>query len=212
MPDPGVGQPKFCCGGGFAAPPAEPKEPGSNKTAGDPVALSTGMFALEQTDLILPGRMPLVIHRGSRSQIVPPVVPLPRRFPRTLVNLEEFGINTALLEYDDRLTVSGATAFYITGFERTLFTRNPDGIYIANRVPSMRGIIIRVNADGTSSLREKNGTVRSFDSTGWLRSITDRNGNTITVVRTGPGNPRDPGAWRPGPHLYVQRGTHHPNH
>ena len=94
VPDPGVGQPKFCCGGGFVAPPAEPKEPASNKLAGDPVSLATGMFALEQTDLILPGRLPVVIRRGSRSQIVPPLVPLPRRFPRTLVNLEEFGINT----------------------------------------------------------------------------------------------------------------------
>ena len=186
VPDPGVGQPKFCCGGGFVAPPAEPKEPASNKLAGDPVSLATGMFALEQTDLILPGRLPVVIRRGSRSQIVPPLVPLPRRFPRTLVNLEEFGINTALLEYDDRLTVSGATAFYITGFERTLFTRNnTDGTYTTTRVPSLRGVIVRVQQDGTATLREKNGTIRSFDSNGWVRSITDRNGNTVTVVRNG---------------------------
>ena len=185
VPDPGVGQPKFCCGGGFPAPPRDAKGPGTDTLVGEPVSASTGMFHLEVTDLVLPGRIPVVIKRGYRSQIVPPVFPTPRRFPRTLVNLEEFGINTALLEYNDRLTISAATAFYTTGFERSLLTRNTDGTYTSNRVPFLRGLIVRVNQDGTSTLREKNGTVRTFGSDGWLQRITDRNGNTVTIVRNG---------------------------
>ena len=34
-------------------------------------------------------------------------------------------------------------------------------------------------------MRDKNGTVRAFGTDGWLHSITDRTGNTITIVRTG---------------------------
>ena len=185
VPDPGVGQPKFCCGGGFPAPARDAKGPGTDTLVGDPVSASTGMFHLEVTDLVLPGRIPLVIKRGYRSQVVPPVFPTPRRFPRILVNLEEFGINTALMEYDDRLTISGSTAFYVTGFERSLLTRATDGTFTSNRVPFLFGLIVRLNLDGTSTLREKNGTVRTFGSDGWLRSITDRNGNTVTVVRSG---------------------------
>lgn len=104
---------------------------------------------------------------------------------RELVNTNAFGINTALLEYNDRLTISGSTAFYITGFERSLLTRQTDGTYTSNRRPFLRGLIVRVNADGTSTLREKNGTVRSFDTNGWLQRITDRNGNTVTILRSG---------------------------
>lgn len=185
VPDPGVGQPKFCCGGGFPAPPRDAKGPGTDTLVGDPVSASTGMFHLEVTDLVLPGRIPVVIKRGYRSQIVPPVFPTPRRFPRTLVNLEEFGINTALFEYNDRLTISGSTALHVTGFERSLLTRNTDGTYTSNRVPFLRGLIVRVNQDGSSTLREKNGTVRTFGADGWLQRITDRNGNTVTIVRNG---------------------------
>lgn len=183
VPDPGVGQPKFCCGG--AVPAATREATGSDTLVGDPVSASTGMFHLEVTDLVLPGRIPVVIKRGYRSQIVPPTFPIPRRFPRTLVNLEEFGINTSLLEYNDRLTLSGTTAIYITGFVRSLFNRNTDGTYTSDRRPFLRGLVVRVNQDGTSSLREKNGTVRTFGSDGWLQRITDRNGNTVTIVRNG---------------------------
>ncbi|MEQ1794758.1 MAG: PKD domain-containing protein [Nitrospira sp.] len=184
VPDPGVGQPKFCCGGGFPAPAREAKGPGTDTLAGDPVSISTGMFHLEVTDLVLPGRIPVVIRRGYRSQIVPPTTS-PRRFPRTLVNLEEFGINTALLEYNDRLTFSAATVIYTTGFERSMLTRSAEGVYTSNRAPFLRGLVVRVNQDGSSTLREKNGTIRSFGADGWLQRITDRNGNAVTIVRNG---------------------------
>ncbi|MEQ1680886.1 MAG: RHS repeat-associated core domain-containing protein [Nitrospira sp.] len=36
-----------------------------------------------------------------------------------------------------------------------------------------------------STLRDKNGTVRTFNSQGFLTAITDRTGNTVTVVRNG---------------------------
>jgi len=36
-----------------------------------------------------------------------------------------------------------------------------------------------------STLRDKNGTVRTFNSQGFITAITDRNGNTVTIVRNG---------------------------
>ena len=49
----------------------------------------------------------------------------------------------------------------------------------------LAGMIARRNQDGSSTMREKTGTVRTFSSDGWIRSITDRNGNTVTIVRSG---------------------------
>lgn len=39
--------------------------------------------------------------------------------------------------------------------------------------------------DGASTLRGKHGTVRTFGADGWLRSLTDRTGNSLTIVRSG---------------------------
>jgi hypothetical protein len=187
IPDPGVGQPKFCCGITFIARQQlaalgfiDPID------AGDPVLLQTGMFNLQQTDLVLPGRIPVVIRRAYRSQDPgdPPSFAPPAR---ELVNSNAFGFNTAQLDYDDRMTIAGngQTLSYISGFSRENLSLQPDGTYRTGRTPAMTGRIGRVNQDGTSTLRDKNGTVRTFGSDGWIRSITNRNGNTVTVVRSG---------------------------
>ena len=80
---------------------------------------------------------------------------------------------------------NGQTLSAIAGFTRENLSLQPDGTYRATRSPEMAGWIGRVNQDGTSTLRDKNGMVRSFGSDGWIRSITDRNGNTVTIVRSG---------------------------
>jgi len=152
----------------------------------DPVMLQTGMFTLDQTDMVLPGRIPVVIRRAYHSQ--DPGNPLLEAPPaRELVNSNAFGFNTTLMDYDDRLEGGGTgqTLTYTSGFSRERFSLQTDGTYRADRTPMLAGMIARRNQDGSSTLRDKNGTVRTFGSDGWIRSITDRNGNTVTIVRSG---------------------------
>ncbi len=193
IPDPGVGQPKFCCGGGTTAPGiiSRTSAPAlrlfkAAKKALDPVLLQVGMFALDETDMVLSGRIPVAIRRAYHSQ--DPGDPINEQPPaRELVNSNAFGFNTTLMEYDDRLQGdgSGQTLSYTSGFDRERLSLRGDGTYRTDRIPALTGWVGLRNQDGTSSLRDTNGTVRSFGSDGWLRSITDRNGNTVTIVRNG---------------------------
>jgi len=190
IPDPGVGQPKFCCGIFFVVMQQLAALFGfDEENAGDPILLQTGMLNVQQTDLVLPGRIPIVISRAYHSQdpgSPPGAIP---GFPpvRELVNSNAFGFNTTLMDYDDRMEIrgNGQTLSYIFGFSRENLSLQPDGTYRSSRTPTMAGRIGRVNQDGTTTLREKNGTVKTFGADGWIRSITDRNGNTVTIVRSG---------------------------
>lgn len=190
IPDPGVGQPKFCCGIFFVVMQQLAALFGfDEQNAGDPILLQTGMLNVQQTDLVLPGRIPIVIRRAYHSQ--DPGTP-PGQLPafppvRELVNSNAFGFNTTLMDYDDRMEIrgNGQTLSYIFGFSRENLSLQTDGTYRSSRTPTMAGQIGRVNQDGTSTLRSKNGTVKTFSADGWIRSITDRNGNTVTIVRSG---------------------------
>ena len=73
----------------------------------------------------------------------------------------------------------------ITEISRARFSLQTDGTYRDNRTPLLAGLVGRRNQDGTSTLRDKNGTVRTFGSDGWIRTITDWNGNQVTIVRSG---------------------------
>ena len=194
IPDPGVGQPKFCCGGAASVPTgggsqsAPPLPFFAALPVADPVLAQTGMFSLDQTDLVLPGRIPVVIRRAYHSQdpgVASDTNPIPPA--RELVNSNAFGLNTTLLDYDDRLEGGGTgqTLTYTSGFNREQLSLQTDGTYRADRTPMLAGLIGRRNQDGSSTMRDKNGTVRTFGSDGWLRSITDRTGNTVTIIRTG---------------------------
>ncbi|MBI4002360.1 MAG: RHS repeat-associated core domain-containing protein [Nitrospira defluvii] len=96
-------------------------------------------------------------------------------------------LSITIYDYDDRLEGGGTgqTLTYTSGFSRERFSLQADGTYRNDRTPMLAGMIARRNQDGSSTLREKNGTVRTFGVDGWLRSITDRNGNTVTIVRSG---------------------------
>lgn len=193
IPDPGVGQPKFCCGGGSTAPGFATRLSAAALTffdllfGADPVILQTGMFSLDQTDMVLPGRMPVVIRRAYHSQ--DPGLPGDPGSPpaRELVNSNAFGFNTTLMDYDDRLEPfgNGQALTYTSGFSRERFSLQTDGTYRADRTPMLAGMIARRNQDGSATLRDKNGIVRTFGIDGWIRNITDRNGNSVTIVRSG---------------------------
>lgn len=187
VPDPGVGQPKFCCGASFVTraaavlPALGFVDP---QTGGDPVLLATGQLSVEATDLVLPGRIPIVIRRAYRSQDVgAPADFIPTR---RLVNGNAFGSNTALLEYDDPLQGSGQVLFYTSGFSQERLSLQADGTYRNSGVPTLAGRYATKHLDGTTELRDKDGTIRTFDpANGFLTSIVDRNGNAVTIVRSG---------------------------
>jgi YD repeat-containing protein len=73
----------------------------------------------------------------------------------------------------------------ITKLSQEMLSLQADGTYCTDRVPLMLGRGGQRNQDGTATLRDKDGTVRTFNAQGFITAITDRNGNTVTIVRTG---------------------------
>lgn len=82
-----------------------------------------------------------------------------------------------VLKVTDGVTVSAICASQAGRRDR--YARNADGSYAAP--PSLNNTLIE-NANGTFSLREKNGTTKSFNANGKLIQITDRNGNSLTIA------------------------------
>lgn len=177
--DPGVGIPKFCCGGGRYVPPPPPPIDDNPTTGGDPVVLSTGQLAIEATDLVLPGRHPVVIRRAYRS------------FSGSFSAVGTLGLlggQTTLLSYNETLRPSGTQALaYISGFGQSLLSRQADGTYSNAARPGLRGMIATRNPDGSGQVRLKDGTALTFDTNGRLVERRDRHGNAVTIVRDGSG-------------------------
>jgi len=181
IPDPGVGIPKFCCGGGGARvpPPPPPPDPDPLPTGTDPVILTTGQFINEMTDLVLPGRIPVVIQRAYRS---------PESGFSPVPTLGLFGRRTTLLNYNETLRLSGTQALaYVTNFGRALLAQQADGTFSTATSTRMRGLVATRNLDGSAQIRLKDGTQKLFDANGFLVAIKDRNGNQITILRDGAG-------------------------
>lgn len=181
IPDPGVGIPKFCCGGGGARvpPPPPPPDPQPLPKGTDPVVLTTGQFINEMTDLVLPGRIPVVIERAYRS---------PESGFSPVPTLGLFGRRTTLLNYNETLRLSGTQALaYVSNFGRALLALQPDGTFSTATSTIMRGLVATRNLDGTAQIRLKDGMLKLFDVNGFLVGIKDRNGNTVTIVRDGAG-------------------------
>ena len=184
--DPGVGIPKFCCGAAAfeAANSPQNEQPGPTPQQGqatlgaDPVDLSTGIFMLSATDLMLGGRTPLAITRSYRSGDT---------------NTGVFGLGT-MMGYEEFLQLTSATVltYVYHGDARTTFVQQPDGTYTNDTVPAFRGARITVNADGSRTLRDKGGRSVTFwpaySGAGPLNvavpyTVTDANGNQLTLSR-----------------------------
>ncbi len=176
---------QFCCGGAaFRRPPPPPTTPptlaassrppqGASAAAGEPVDLSTGLFILEKTDLLLPGRIPITLTRTYRTLDASP---------------GPFGPGTSN-PYDIFLQAQGPDLLllFLPGNSRSLWSRGADGLFRNDQVPAYRGATITPNPDGTRTLRWKDGSVWRFDPNGRLISQTDRNGNTLTITRDSQG-------------------------
>ena len=183
--DPATGQPygmpRFCCGAWrpvYPPPPptvnpnliAPATSPGGTK-GGEPVDLATGLFTLEKTDLVLPGRLPLVLTRTYRSgdtQVGP------------------FGIG-GRHGYDAFLVFSTPAAteqliLVMPDLTRYAFARQADGSFRNATDPAMQGAVVTLSGS-TRVLTFKDQTVWTFDGNGRLITQRDRNGNTVTITR-----------------------------
>jgi len=177
--DPGVGIPKFCCGAAaynkrlatHGQSPGPSPQPGAGQSGADPVDLSTGIFMLTETDMVIPGRIPMVVTRSYRSGDVA---------------VGPFGRGTTM-SYDDilPLTAPGVLTYVYRGSARTQFFLQGDGSYVNNTVPAFRGARITINpTTGIRTLRHRNGSAIDFDTGGLMVAVRDRNGNQITISRS----------------------------
>jgi RHS repeat-associated protein len=181
--DAGVGIPKFCCGAvlwnpqetGAGQQPGPTSQAGNEVPGADPVDLATGIFTLRKTDLVLPGRIPVAITRSYRSGDT---------FPSA------FGVGTRM-SYDEFLQQPSSTVItYVYGAgARTTFIQQADGSFTNGAVPAFRGVTLRMNADGTRTLRYKDGRTVTFDSSGLQIARKDAAGNQVTILRTVETNP-----------------------
>jgi RHS repeat-associated protein len=179
------GMPRFCCGAWRPVyppppPPANPNlaapgtSPGGTK-GGEPVDLATGFFTLEKTDLVLPGRLPLVLTRTYRSGDT---------------QVGSFGIG-GRHTYDAFLVfpTTGATEQVILvmpDLTRYAFARRADGSFQNATDPGMQGAVVTLSGSNRI-LRFKDGAVWTFDGNGRLVTQQDRNGNTVMITRDGQG-------------------------
>ncbi|MFQ5656705.1 MAG: DUF6531 domain-containing protein, partial [Candidatus Methylomirabilales bacterium] len=147
--DPGVGLPRFCCGAFcFAAatnPSLDSQSPvPQGERGGEPVDLATGLFILEKTDMVLPGRLPIVVTRTYRTNDS---------------SQGPFGIGTSALFSEVLQAPSSESLIYVQpGNTRIPFALQPDGTFINETIPSFQGAKIIPNTDGTRTLQFKDGS------------------------------------------------------
>jgi RHS repeat-associated protein len=176
------GIPRFCCGAltpvfnfinrlfGYSGGPND-----GGKNAGDPVDVSTGYFYVDKTDMVLPGRLPIVVTRTYRSNLD---IPGP------------FGIGTSV-SFDFALVSpdsfsSQAIVLISPGNRQDNFSLQPNGTYINTTSPSLRGVVVTtsgLDSERLYTLRFREGFIWQFNSSGQLISQYDRNNNTITYIR-----------------------------
>ncbi len=178
--DPGVGIPKFCCGGVFATWVIDvfngDPTPDNPPKGGDPVDLSTGTFGLQKTDMVLPGIFPtqLIRYYTARNEPLNSLIPGP------------FGPGTNH-NYNHRLIPFGNTdeALLLLKADdgRAVFSINPDGTFINLTTPSLNGVVVSIGVGGIRTLRYKDGRKWIFSDTGFLIRVEDHIGNGVDLIR-----------------------------
>jgi RHS repeat-associated protein len=194
--NPGVGIPRFCCGAITWRKPPPPQgtppdegapdpcpdctEPPSgscpndcegSSPEGDPVEPASGIFLHRRTDVSLPGRVPIVLTRIYRTNDP---------------TLGPFGIGTSS-SYDAylRQKTTELVMLFLPGNNKSRWTRQADGSYAVGDKGPFRGAKLTKHAEGTWTLRYKNGRQWQFNAAGWLIAQQDRNGNQLIMARDG---------------------------
>ena len=176
------GIPRFCCG---ALTPVfsfinrlfglsgGPNDGGSR--AGDPVDLSTGFFYVDKTDMVLPGRIPVVITRTHRTNMPNP-------------GLFGYGATASFDIWLQAPSVFNNQTIVLVspGNKQDIFSRQSDGTYVNTTSPRLRGARLTVTGPADErdyTLRFKDGMAWNFNTSGLLTRQSDQNGNTVTYFR-----------------------------
>jgi len=155
--------------------PEEPEEPDNppeepdRDCEGDPVDLKSGNFSYSDEDVFIPGRGPsLALRRTYHSQ--------DRRNGRFGHGWHTSFATRAVVAFDGRQVVAIVRR---DDGRRERFIPVGDGTFLSPPGTSQR---LLAHPDGTLTLTHKNGTVLSFDVSGRLASVADRNGNALTLA------------------------------
>ncbi|ANS66948.1 RHS/YD repeat-containing protein [Streptomyces lincolnensis] len=167
------------------APDGTHNTPDGDRTAGgDPVDLATGRMYLPQTDVDLPGILPLVFTRRTESglaigRFLGPswTSTVDERLTIDAIGVLHVTAEGLLVSYPH--PVPGAPTTPDSGRARTLLARDADGDYTVTDPDS--GLTFHFAAPP--------GSEPGGDGDAWLTGITERNGHTITVDRTEDGLP-----------------------
>jgi RHS repeat-associated protein len=194
--NPGVGLERFCgvCGVTCIRAKAEAQanvKPGGAKIS-EPVDLGTGIFTVEKTDLVIPGRLPMIVRRHFN-----PLDPFGRvaGFELPTGPGWTLSVDAVLLEESASLR-----RLIMPGNSRYPFARQADGTFANATDADFAGAVLTVEPAGRHRLRFKDGTTWTFAS-GWvprgrlipiaglglLVEERDRNGNTVTITRDSAG-------------------------
>lgn len=190
-PDPGKCG-NGCCtddgngGGGSAGGPFGPGGPGGPQ-AGDPIDLASGIQVLRVRDIAINGqRTPIFIDRVFRTLSANPG-------PFGIGTGHNYGYqaNTIL----NPTTGQGAIVLIAPNGSQSMFNEQPDSTFTNSTIPSLRGAVMTHPSETTVNLRFRDGTTYLFQALVngqfifYLTSITDANGNSMTVTH---GNPSFP--------------------
>ncbi|MGW7453518.1 RHS repeat-associated core domain-containing protein [Streptomyces sp. NPDC054787] len=165
-------------------PDAHKTADGDRDADGDPVDLATGRMFLPQTDIELPGILPLVFTRRTESghavgRFLGPAwtSTVDERLEIDAVGVVHVTAEGLLIAYPH--PAPGVPTHPEMGRARTLLARDADGDYTVTDPDS--GLTFHFT---TPSGSEPDG-----DGEAWLSDITERNGHTITVDRDEDGLP-----------------------
>jgi RHS repeat-associated protein len=185
--NPGFGLPRFAwhfpdCGGAGSSPGPPP-----NPRPGDPVDISTGIFALAKTELVLPGTIPITLERTYQTMKSPPSGGGGGNSccaPTGVAGNLEFNL---VLQGNARQFIE----LLMPDGTRPQFRVHPDDAglpegqrrFINTTDPHLSGAVLTGFFDRGFTLTYKDGTIHRFDVNGRLVAVEDRNGNTVTIAR-----------------------------
>jgi RHS repeat-associated protein len=192
IPDPGVGIPRFCghCGIGCIIDRLtdKAKRLWAGLSGGEPVDLATGLFTVEKTDLVLPGRFPLTIGRSYFS--IDPIGGIASVRFSSLAERWALSLDIAIFPVSPSLH-----KLILPGDNELNLVARPDGTFVNTTHPFLKGAVLSTITGGDLQLRFKDGTtwrlhlfilgVGGNIPIYYLTEQADRNGNRITIERTG---------------------------
>jgi RHS repeat-associated protein len=138
-----------------------------NNTA-SPFVAGSGAYRLAETDVLIPGTVPLMISRTYHSNDLHPGM-----FGRGWI----FSYGYRLVEVSDGDEI--AVILRRPNGQRDRFVQNTDGSYLT---PTSVYETLSKQPDGTFVLTTKEGTTYHFDDVGALERIADRRGNVLSMA------------------------------